>query len=82
MFENSTVTVVKNVQIPWAIGRTSGMEDHVVSTGHGVDRIDLNEPKLINDGLQIAALARPGRRLTQPMPIQEDRPRLLMIDTW
>jgi SsrA-binding protein len=57
-------------------------QNQVMGTGQRVDAVDLHEPKMVNDALQIIASARSAARPKQQVVIQKHRTRGLIINYW
>jgi hypothetical protein len=53
MFKQIPVTLGETFEIFLLIGRPSGGQNHVVSTGDGVDAVDLDETELVYDSSEI-----------------------------
>lgn len=71
VFEQCLVRLIKTLQVLRTIPRAAREQDHVVRTGHGVDAVQLYEPKPVDQLMQITPSGSSRRLFGQRMPVEE-----------
>lgn len=79
VFEQRAVCLIKPLQILRTIAGPPREQDQIMRPRNGIDAVQLNKTQIVDHTAQIRAFTRPGRRISQSMAMQKNRPRGLGI---